>query len=483
MHICKGELTMPSSLWLKNKKLMISLSLVFVILLIITIYIIYIMNIDCFYKGVHIDNINLSGLNIEKAKNLIEETSRRELENWAVVLWYNNNAWSINSKDIILTNDIDNALEKAYHIGRKGNFIYRLKEILKTRSTEINIKTERKFEHAKLKDILVQIKDSIDGEKKDAYVSYENNAILIEDHMVGRNLDIEKNMILIENYILEKFGGEIELLVEEDVPYITSEKIKNIKYIMSSFSTIFNPNDDNRNHNIKTACEKINGTLIAPGEIFSMNKTLGERTAENGYKEAPVIIRNKFVEEIGGGICQVSTTLYVSAVKAGIEIIERRPHSMPLGYVSPGQDATIAGDIIDLKLQNSWNYPICLWSEVKGNTLKIMILGNQNEDDYLIKLKSEIIEEYYPEKDEVIIDDSIEDGVKVILQEARKGLKVAVYKEVYNKEGELLDRIKISVDTYKPVSAQIKVNSRYFLSLEAEKQNVNKHIGEDYENR
>jgi vancomycin resistance protein YoaR len=329
--------------WLKGKKNAICFILAHIVILIIiaVIIIIYVLKMKCFYKGISINSLDVSGLSFQQARANIEELVNQWHENCTVILEYDNNAWSINCADIDLNMKYDDALERAYQIGRTGNYIDRLLEILNIRSKKVNIEPEITFNREKLKNILLKIKKDLDVKEENSQVFYDDKKITIDSHTVGLTMDIDKNIKLIENHILEKLNEKIILFVQENIPKITYDSIKEIKYIMSSFTTVFNPHDTNRNHNIKLACEKISGTIIMPGEIFSMNRALGARTEENGYKEAPVIVRNKFVQEVGGGICQVSTTLYVAAIKSGVEIIERRPHSMPLGYVKPGQDATI----------------------------------------------------------------------------------------------------------------------------------------------
>ncbi|HHW30779.1 MAG TPA: vanomycin resistance protein VanB [Clostridiaceae bacterium] len=462
---------MLSLQWLRNRKGWIFLIFFLLVLLPAIIAFVFfsrLLNTNCFYKGITIDNIDVSGLDRQQAVEYIDSINNERIKNWSLQLEYDNNAWIINDEDIGLVINKEEAIEKAYNIGRTGNYIDRIKEILDVKSKNINIETKREFDKNKLRNIILEIKETIDMGKANSKVYYdsENNTITIEKHQVGKKLNVEENIWLIEKYITGKIDENIKLIVEEEVPDITYESIQNIKYVTSSFSTTFNQYETNRTHNIKLACEKINGTIIMPGEIFSMNSALGERTEENGFKEAPVILKNKFVQETGGGICQVSTTVYVAALKAGMEIIERQPHSMPLGYVKPGLDATIAGNEIDLKFRNNLGYPICLWAYVQGNKLNIKFLGSQNEEDYIVELKSEIIEIYEPDEEEIIIDDSLEDGVKVVVQEARKGMKVIVYKEVYSKTGEPLNKEKISEDIYWPVRGQIKINSSYLTQKE-----------------
>ena len=126
----------------------------------------------------------------------------------------------------------------------------------------------------------------------------------------------------------------------------------------AEFSTKYNENIKNRTTNLKIACQTINDIIIMPGEIFSFNDTIGKATAEKGYKPAKIFLKGKEIEGIGGGICQVSSTLYNAADNAGFKIIERHAHSKPVYYVKKDRDAATAYGSVDLKIQNEFNFPV-----------------------------------------------------------------------------------------------------------------------------
>jgi len=168
--------------------------------------------------------------------------------------------------------------------------------------------------------------------------------------------------------------------------------ISHIEEVISSFSTVFNSANVNRSHNIKLACERINNTVLLPGETFSMDASLGSRTKENGYKDAPVIVKGRLIEGVGGGVCQVTSTLYVAVLKAKLEVVERVKHSMPLGYVEPGQDATISEGYIDFKFRNNTDRACLISASVVGNRIDIKLLGAKRNSNYDVRLKSVVVE-------------------------------------------------------------------------------------------
>ena len=418
-----------------------------------------------FYKGVTVEGIEISGLNMAQARLLVESRINERYGEQKISLKNEDKIWELRFSDISYRFRTDDALQKAYTKGRTGNIFKRLYEIAGLRFEKFIVDSEAEYDVERLAEILAKIKAQTDCEAKDASILYKDGKLTFNKEIIGSALDIDINKKIIENYILERQFDNIELFVEKESPEILYKDISEIKDCISIFSTTFDVKNVNRSFNIKLACDKLNGTVIPVKGTFSMDKKLGPRTIENGYKEAPVIYKNELVPGSGGGVCQVTTTLYDAVLKAKLDVLQREHHSMPLGYVEPGQDATIAEGSIDFQFQNNGEYPVCVFAQVSGSRLNIRIFGKSKNDGCIVKLKSQIIEEYITDEEEFVIDDSIPDGEKVVVREAKRGLKVIVYRDTYSKTGERLEREKISVDTYNPVKAQVKVNSNYNKTL------------------
>lgn len=441
------------------------LGTVLVIFLFLATFTVIILSSDKIHRGIFIEDVDLSGKDIDKAKSEVLDSINRTYKDENIILKCENKSWSFSLSDISYKFKLDEAINRAQLIGRTGNIFERLKEVIHTNKNKQNIKLDVEFEKKQLANILENIKKEVYKEGENASVLYNNGKITINKEKKGRYLDIDINMKLVENNIINKNFDSIELYVNEKNPDIIYEDINKIEKELASFSTVFNPGQANRSYNIKLACERINGMIIPPDGIFSMDKALGARTLENGYKEAQVIFKNELVPGTGGGVCQVTTTLYVSVLLAKLGVVEREHHSMPLGYVRPGQDATIAEGSIDFKFKNTDGYPICIFAETKGNKLNIKILGKKRPDDYKVKLVSEVLEEYLPEDEEIIFDNSLASDEKVVVREARKGLKVVVYRDTYNKDNKLIEREEISRDIYNPVRGQTKISEAYYNML------------------
>ena len=230
-----------------------------------------------------------------------------------------------------------------------------------------------------------------------------------------------------------------------------SEFLKGYKgEILSSFSTDFSSSASARKSNIKIATERINGVVVGAGEIFSFNAVTGERTKENGYKESPVIESGKYTIGVGGGVCQVSTTLYNAILLAGVKVVTVSPHSLPVGYVPPSRDAMVSR-ATDFRFFNDTPYPISIEGEVKGNTLTFRIYGFSTlTDGEKIAFRSVVKESLKASYEEVIDEENtLADGEEYrVIKKAKDGLVSECYKEIYYR-GELMSSSLVRRDVYK----------------------------------
>ena len=180
-----------------------------------------------------------------------------------------------------------------------------------------------------------------------------------------------------------KEGEKITLKVEETKPELTANQAKANIVEIGSYTTKILDQDENRLNNIRLASGKIDYKKIKPGETFSFNGTVGVRNENKGYEEAPIIVQTeegpKKKDGVGGGVCQLSTTIFNAAEKAGMEITERHMHSKDIGYVPKGQDATVSYGTVDLKFKNTRNHPVMLRASMEKNTLTVKVLENRNQ--------------------------------------------------------------------------------------------------------
>ena len=213
-----------------------------------------------------------------------------------------------------------------------------------------------------------------------ATVTLEGNTVVHQPAKVGRKLDVTATMKRLQEQLQEGKVETLELVINESAqPTITDKDLVSITSILGSFTTYFDGSNTSRAHNIHLASQKIHQTFIPAGGIFSFNQVVGERTPEAGYDDAPVFMGGRLVPGIGGGICQVSSTLFNTALLSGMDIVERDTHFAPVSYIPVGLDATVAWGYIDFQFKNPYSHPIYVIAEEGAGYVTITILGAKED--------------------------------------------------------------------------------------------------------
>lgn len=241
-------------------------------------------------------------------------------------------------------------------------------------------------------------------------------------------------------------------------PNVTTNQIGNEAFpdLLSQFSTSFTSSGYNRSNNIILSSAKLNGLVLMPGEEFFYNQAVGQRTRAAGFREAGAYSNGKVVQEVGGGICQVSSTLYNAVLYANLEIVERTNHYFNPGYVKAGLDATVSWGGPDFRFRNNRNYPIRIVTDTSGKKLKVYIYGLKTDDDCTVVLDPRYISSV-PYKTTYQNDASLATGETRVVSSGSNGCKTATYKYVYDKNGTLISSECISRDTYSPHNKVVAV--------------------------
>ena len=296
-----------------------------------------------------------------------------------------------------------------------------------------------------------KIYNEIKKEAQNAYISQEP----LEVHSHVNGVDFAISLEEAKN-ILEEQKEEYIIPLKITIPEITLNDLGKEAFpqILGTFSTTYNTSNQNRITNLKLASEKIDGTIILPGETFSYNKVVGERTIAKGYKEAAVYAGGKVVDGIGGGICQLSSTLYNSVLYANLEITSRSNHRFLTSYVTAGRDATVSWGTIDFCFKNTRSYPIKITSEVKNGVVTTSIYGIKEEKEYEVVIESKVTE-VIPYSTKYVKDSTLKEDEEEIVQYGANGAKSETYKIVkYN--GIVVSREQISSDIYSPIERIVK---------------------------
>ncbi len=261
---------------------------------------------------------------------------------------------------------------------------------------------------------------------------------------------------VVQERILEAPVDSQSEMTEEKPEYITGLPEKKMR--QASFETKYSGSSEARSHNIEHAAKLLDGITIEPGEVFSCSKAIGPITEENGYQAAGTYVAGKVEKGIGGGVCQISSTLYNTALLAGVTVVERAPHSMVVSYVEPARDAAIAGDYKDLKLRNDFDTAIRLEASAEDGTLRFTI-HTQEEADTEIELVSEILSETDPGEPVITVDETQESDYYKVTQKAHTGYVAELYR-VISRNGEEISREKVNTSTYEAVPEYVTVGGR-----------------------
>ena len=402
--------------------------------------------------GVSILNTSVGELTQEQALVRVAKVSQKSLEE-PVILTYKEKEYQISPQDINATVESKAIIEEALSLGRQGSFWNKIKERRWISKKGINLTPKVQYDHKKLSEILEGIAEKTDSESENARLIFDGIDFKTVGEKMGEKVNVKQAITDIEKRFLNSTERKVELTSLIITPDTLEADLKqlHIKEIISEFSTNFDATNENRTHNIKIAAEAINGYIVFPGDVFSFNDIVGHRSKERDYKESLVIIDSEFVPGTGGGVCQVSSTLYNVVLLSNMKIVERYNHSRPVTYLPLGRDATVLDDRLDLKFQNTHSFPIMINTEVKGGRLDIKFFGEKKLEEE-IRISTSDQEETPPETKQKE-EPGLQKGDQM-LEEGKPGYKIIVWREII-KNGQVLKKEKISKDTYKPVSATL----------------------------
>lgn len=416
-----------------------------------------VVNQDTFYKGIAVESVNLEGLSKEQAKNKIHTQLDKELDNKHITIQFEDKKWDFAFDELGINYNVDSALAKAYNVGRNGNILERYNTVKHLEEKGRNFDVDFSYDKNEIKKHIVRVAEEVNIKSKDATIKLSNGAFSIQAEQSGLVVDVDKTIQIIHDKLSIREEGTVKLVVNQVLPKVTESALKTIRVQISQFSTAFKASDYGRVANLRTAASKVNGTVLMPGEVFSLDEKLGPRTISNGYHNAKVIVNGELTDGIAGGICQVASTIYNTTLLADLQVVERRPHSLKVAYVAPGRDATVAQGSIDYKFKNTSNTPIYIEAKVSGRNVYVAFWG-QDKPEGTVSFESVVVKRYPPLPPQVIKDPSLPSGMTKEEKKSTEGIKVQIYKTVY-KGGKVAKRELVNTSYYKPVRGKIRVGT------------------------
>lgn len=416
------------------------------------------------YAGVYLDSVYVGGLTKDQAMEEYEKYIDG-IDKLNLTFKTSKGTYSTTLGEVNVSVSLEDAVEQAYNYGRQGNILSRYKEIKVLEEENAVLIPEKKFDEAALKEKLENETDDIVTEPENASIKRENGEFIVYDGVIGETIDADATV----NEVKKLFDKEweqksitLDAVVKKQDPAYTADDFYAIDSVLGQYSTEYSSEDSNRAQNLATGAAKISGTVLMPGEQFSVYNTVSPFTEENGYADAGQYVDNELVKGLGGGICQVSTTLYNAVLISELQVDERYPHSLTVGYVPLGRDAAIAGDYMDFKFSNNTEYPIYIEGYAGGGTISFAVYGHDTRpDNRTIDFESKIISTTEPGEPQEIKDDTLEEGRTVTEQSAHTGYYVELWKNVYV-DGELTDSYKVDYggSSYTAQAAKIRVGTK-----------------------
>ncbi len=374
-----------------NKKICINIIILAIFIITIGTISIHYFNKNYIYndkiaKNIYVGKINLSNLPIGEAKKILNDTYIPQ----NIKIKYGDDSFELRPKTIDFNYDIEKVLDEAYSFNKTKSYIENVKRTVSLESGNKKIfEIKSKYNESKLDNYLNELSKKINVEVKDANINISSaGAINITPEVIGQKVNIKSTKENINKSIRNNSFQNVDLVVEKTEPKITANTLQSVDSVLTAQSTIFNNSSPNRAHNIIRSANSTSDILLMPGEEFSYNKSTGPRSKSNGYKDAPVIMNGKIQDGSGGGVCQVSTTIYNSALYSGMDITKVRNHSLPSSYAPMGKDAAVAYDYLDLKFKNPYDHPVYIKNTVYNGVVTSKIYGS-SKDKQNISIQTE----------------------------------------------------------------------------------------------
>ena len=416
-------------------------------------------------KNTYINGIDVSGLTKNEAKEKIERSFKLD----SIKIKYKDSLWQIDSSEVDLEYDFEQSASNAYNINRKDGFIKNLITTVRSYLGNNNkVDLVVSLNEDKIKSKLEEISKDINEEMVNASIKINGGKIVINEEVSGLELDIDTTFKHLKKSIQEGLQ-EHTLTVIKIEPEVKAEDLQDVNALLGSFSTRLSDSSAGRVSNIKLAAEKISGALLMPGDEFSYNKYTGKRTSDNGYKDATVIMNGEAVQGVGGGVCQVSTTLYNAVLYAGLDIVKVTNHSIPPSYVDKGRDATVSDGGLDFIFKNNYDMPVYVQSYYSNGTVTCQIYGNIKYKQN-IKIKTNIDKEGTIEEIREN-DPTLSEGTQKIVERGRKSYTVSTYRVYYDVNGNEIKREKIATSYYPSKKQLVAVGTKVEVAINEDRNN------------
>ncbi|HOQ24348.1 MAG TPA: VanW family protein [Bacillota bacterium] len=426
----------------------------------VTGYLWYVRESEVIVEGVQVNGLDLAGYSPEQALQAVQQRYGGYLLQ-PLALVAKDFRPSFIPKEVGFELDAAGVVAEAFRLGHEGNLFQRVVQRLALRRRPRNLPLRFKTDTETLNNFFRFLELQLNQEPVRARVFIDRQGRVYKTSgQIGLRLNTGQLRRDIEAaFCLDQ--REVPLVMEEILPGLTEQEVEkwSLTNIIAMSTTDFAPDKEDRTQNLKVAANALNNILIPPGKTFSFNAVVGPRVQEYGYREAPVIINNKLVPGVGGGVCQVSSTLYNALLLAGFTEIGRKNHSLPSTYIPLGQDATVVYGHVDLTFVNTFSQPVLIATAVESSGhLTVAVLGRAPRQE-TARLET-VIKEKTPFSVLEVADPTLPIGERRVEEEGKFGYKVELWRLWVDAENKIIEREKVNDSIYPPVPALVKVGTK-----------------------
>lgn len=421
------------------------------------------------WDGIYVDTIPLGGLKKEEALVRLQKYEEQLSEYMVLVSCGAVQTKKVSLQSIGFELNTEMVVETILQKQKSVNFIRSYLEKRNLKQTPKQYTLQPMIQEDLVREYLEQSAALFDVAPKEPILRRENGAFVYEEGKNGRKLSIDLTLLQFVKQLKEWTKQEdivITAISEKVEPAYSVEWLKQCDSLLAEYSTSYQVTEDvdeatvkGRIQNIKNGAEKLDGMVLMPGEVLSCYEALEPFTEENGYDIAATYVQGRVVESMGGGVCQLSSTLYNACLFAELEIVERSEHSMTVGYIPLSRDAAIAGENKDLKIKNNTDTPVYIEAKAEDGLVTFFIYGKAKKAGREVRLQTVVLETIQPGEDIIVKNSRFPASHVQVLQAAHTGYKTELYKIVYQNGMELV-RERVNTSEYAAVPRYVEVGGR-----------------------
>jgi Uncharacterized vancomycin resistance protein len=413
-------------------------------------------------NGVFIDEVDVSGMNKAEAEAAVGNYLDG-LKNKGLAITVGENVVYETLGDIDYTADPEESIKQALDFGKTGNLIKRYKDLKDIEQGSVKLPLKFSYDKNKIQEIVDKDVSAYNVAPVNASVAIKNGKLVYTNHKVGSKVNVKETAKLIAKAV-DSWNRQdiiVDAVIDESIPKYTKDIVEQCNTILGSYTTEYTSSAEGRAANLANGARLINNAVIYPNEEFNAYKFLSPFTQENGYFVAGAYLKGKVIDSVGGGACQVTTTLYNAVLFAELEVTQRQNHSMVISYVDLSRDAAIAGTSKNFKFKNNTDVPILIQASTQDRRITFKIWGHEtrNTKNRKIKYVTKVLSKTAPPKDDVTKDPTMPTTYHIVTTPAHVGYKAELYKVVYE-NGVEVSRTIVNKSNYQPAARCITVGTK-----------------------